>query len=241
MIQRQLACLAAAFGLAAPMSGCEESAGGAAVPQAERAAPVAAADSGADEPTATNSIASAATAADSAPGESTSPAIAPAAAKPKKPRPARSRQLPTFGDDAPPRERAVPARQGLVQKAGQPQQINFDTIKFDMQKGDPFDRKLITPQIEALAGQKVEIRGYILPSFQQQGIKQFVLVRDNMECCFGPGAALYDCIIVDMTPPATATYTVRPVTVRGTFNINILPGPDGETLAIYHLDGEAVQ
>ena len=45
---------------------------------------------------------------------------------------------------------------------------------------------MITPAIEKLENTKVRIRGYILPSFQQSGLTQFVLVRDNMQCCFGP-------------------------------------------------------
>jgi hypothetical protein len=125
--------------------------------------------------------------------------------------------------------------------AAQPRDITFDTIKFEMQKGDPFVRSMLTPQIEALHGKPVRIRGYILPSFQQTGITQFVLVRDNLQCCFGPGAALYDCIVVDMRPGKSADYTVRPVTVAGTFEIRELRDPDGKDLAIYHLDGDAVE
>ena len=63
----------------------------------------------------------------------------------------------------------------------------------------------------------IRIRGYILPSFQQSGLTQFVLVRDNMECCFGPGAALFDCIVVQMAEGKTAEYTIRPVAVEGEF------------------------
>jgi hypothetical protein len=44
---------------------------------------------------------------------------------------------------------------------------------------------MLTKEIEAMDGQLIRIRGYMLPSFQQSGIKKFVLVRDNMECCFG--------------------------------------------------------
>jgi hypothetical protein len=80
-----------------------------------------------------------------------------------------------------------------------------------------------------------------LPSFQQDGIKQFILVRDNMECCFGPGALLHDCIVVEMTPPATAGFTVRPVSVEGIFSIREVKGVDGKHLAIYHLDGKEVK
>jgi hypothetical protein len=119
--------------------------------------------------------------------------------------------------------------------------VTFDDIKFAMEKGDPFDRSLLTESIVKLEGKPIRIRGYILPSFQQTGITQFVLVRDNMECCFGPGAALFDCIIVQMTEDATATFSVRPVTVEGTFSVKELKGLDGNHLAIYHMDATRVK
>ena len=65
--------------------------------------------------------------------------------------------------------------------------ITFDDIKFDMEKGGEFKRSMLTPPITRLDGKPIRIRGYILPSYQQSGITQFVLVRDNLECCFGPG------------------------------------------------------
>ncbi len=126
--------------------------------------------------------------------------------------------------------------------ANQPRvDITFDTIKLDMQKDDPFRPALITPKIHALEGRRVKIRGYILPSFQQAGLTQFVLVRDNLQCCFGPGAALYDAIVVEMQPGRSTDFTIRPVAVDGVFAVRELLDPDGKTLAIYHLDGEAVQ
>ena len=48
--------------------------------------------------------------------------------------------------------------------------ISFDTIKFDIEKGAPFKRDMLTKEIVALEGQLVRIRGYMLPSFQQAGI-----------------------------------------------------------------------
>lgn len=119
--------------------------------------------------------------------------------------------------------------------------ISFDNIKFEMKKGDPFERKMLTPDIEKLVGSTVKIRGYILPSFQQQGIKQFVLVRDNMECCFGPGAALYDCILVEMEAGKSTSFTVRPVAVQGIFQVSEFKGPDGKHLAIYRMVGHEVK
>jgi hypothetical protein len=100
---------------------------------------------------------------------------------------------------------------------------------------------MITPQIEALAGQRIRIRGFIYPTPQKRGIRQFVLVRDNQECCFGQGAALYDCILVEMAEGKSAEYTIRPVAVEGTFEIREFAGPDGRPLAIYRVVGESVK
>ena len=119
--------------------------------------------------------------------------------------------------------------------------ISFDDIKFEMKKKAPFKRSLLTKEIEALEDQLIKIRGYILPSFQQKGITRFVLVRDNMECCFGPGAALYDCIVVDMESGKSASFTVRPITVEGVFTVREYKGPDGKHLAIYHLKSRSAQ
>jgi hypothetical protein len=120
-------------------------------------------------------------------------------------------------------------------------EITFDDIKLELQKGEPFTRDRLTPRVVDLERQRVRIRGYILPSFQQSGLTQFVLVRDNQECCFGPGAALHDCVVVRMQPGQTAEFSIRPVAVEGRFRVEELRGPDGRHLAIYALDGERVQ
>lgn len=117
----------------------------------------------------------------------------------------------------------------------------FDDIKFDIEPDAPFDRKLLTDTIRELDGRRIRIRGYILPTAQQRGIKQFVLVRDNQECCFGPGAALYDCILVNMLPGESTEFSVRPVAVEGTFVVEEFFGPDGPPLAIYRMTGETVR
>lgn len=121
-------------------------------------------------------------------------------------------------------------------------EITFDDIKFDMkEKEDPFKREMLTPAIEALVGKKVRLRGYILPSFQQQGLTQFVLMRDNMECCFGPGAWIYDCVIVEMKPGTSADFSVRPVAVDGIFEVSEFLDADGKHLAVYRIVGEKVK
>ncbi|QDT57782.1 hypothetical protein SV7mr_02670 [Stieleria bergensis] len=98
-------------------------------------------------------------------------------------------------------------------------EINFDDLKFDIEKDSAFNSSMWTKRLKRINDKNVKLRGYMLPSsiFQSSGIKQFVLVRDNQECCFGPGALLFDCVFVEMTGDATAKFTTRPVTVEGTF------------------------
>jgi hypothetical protein len=139
----------------------------------------------------------------------------------------------------------VPLRPGaktvVLERAGdRPYDKTFDDLRFDIQPGQPFHREMLPDGIEAMAGQRIRIRGYILPTPQKRGIKTFVLVRDNQECCFGPGAALYDCILVEMKPGTAAEYSIRPVAVEGTFDIEEVKN-GGMHLAIYHLDAESVR
>jgi hypothetical protein len=160
--------------------------------------------------------------------------------------------------EALPERGAEPARDSADQPAAEPAEaapaakpadarppatadITFDDIKFDIQPDEPFERSMLTKKIENLSGKPVRIRGFILPSFQQTGLTQFVLVRDNLSCCFGPGAALYDCIVVEMKPGKSTDFNLYPVAVEGTFSIKELQDPDGNTMAIYHLDGDAVR
>ena len=142
-------------------------------------------------------------------------------------------------DEIAPTPSAPPAPVAVV-----PERIiesTFDDIKFEMEKTDKFERTMLTPKVEDLVGRRIRIRGYIYPTMKKRGLKQFVLVRDNLECCFGPGAALFDCIVVDMNEGKTAEFTIRPVAVEGTFRFEEMIGYDNQLLGIYRLDGEAVE
>lgn len=121
--------------------------------------------------------------------------------------------------------------------------ITFDAIKFPMEKNDQFQRKLITPSIEALSGKRIRIRGYMLDRnvMTQEGIEHFVLVRDNLACCFGPGAMLYDCIMINMNDGKTTSFATRVITVEGTFTIHENKFDDGTYYSIYQLDADSVK
>lgn len=129
--------------------------------------------------------------------------------------------------------------------------INFDDLQFKIEKDARFKPAMLTDDVKKLDGVKVKLRGYILPStlFKETNIDQFVLVRDNQECCFGPGAALFDCVIVEMVPGKTTDFVTRPVTVEGKFKIDTEKykypngvGPRGAShFAIFKIDGVNVK
>jgi hypothetical protein len=183
------------------------------------------------------------------------PATEPAAAEPAAIEPAAKgkaappsrmdRSLPTDPSAPPKTERQLAEERKKREAARKQGEITFDDLKFDIEKDGTFLPDMITPDIKELSKRTLKLRGFILPTsvFQQSGIKQFVLVRDNQECCFGPGAALYDCVIVEMAPGKTATFATRVVTVKGTFEIDpdSFQYPDGGHFAVFKMTAEEVK
>lgn len=141
--------------------------------------------------------------------------------------------------ESPAKKQATAVEQTVEKQASLLDQT-FDDIKFDIEPDGDFERSMLTDKIRELDGRRIRIRGYILPTARKRGIKEFVLVRDNQECCFGPGAALYDCILVRMLEGESTEFSVRPVAVEGEFRVEEFYGPDERPLAIYQLKGEQV-
>jgi hypothetical protein len=140
---------------------------------------------------------------------------------------------------APPAKPLTPQELKAREEARKRGDYTFDDLKFDIEKDQAFEEKMLTKEIRALHQKKMRIRGYMLPTsvFQTKGIKQFVLVRDNQECCFGPGAAIYDCIMIEMAPDKTTEFNLRPIAVSGTFVIDTesFQYPDGGHYAIFKM------
>ena len=168
-----------------------------------------------------------------------------AAAQPPAGEPATQNEDKSKTANPPKSERQLAEERKAREAARKRGEITFDDLKFNIEKGGKFENEMITPEIKELDKKVVKLRGFILPTsvFQQSGIKQFVLVRDNQECCFGPGAALYDCVIIEMAPGKTATFSTRVVSVKGKFEIDSesFQYPDGGHYAIYKMTAEEVR
>ncbi len=98
----------------------------------------------------------------------------------------------------------------------------------------------VNPDVEALVGKKVFLKGFVFPGSQQVGLNSFNLLKDSKECCFGGKPALTDKIGCIMRGGKTTNYYPGRVSVAGTFRINpTFTGEDTESL--YLLDCEIVE
>jgi hypothetical protein len=75
------------------------------------------------------------------------------------------------------------------------------------------------PDVMALDGKNVFLKGYMYPTRQYEGITAFVFCRDSGECCFGGTPKVEDMIVVHLADDATTEYHTGLVSVAGTFEL----------------------
>ena len=86
-----------------------------------------------------------------------------------------------------------------------------------------------------LDGKQVFIKGYIYPTEQKTGIKQFTLCRDQGTCCFGGNPKLTDRIQVRVSDVRGINFNTWQNRVAGIFRVRPNNDPTGMA-AIYYLD-----
>ncbi len=140
-------------------------------------------------------------------------------------------------DEPPPRQRSTIRSGGLLD-------LTFDNLEFDIKPDQDFERSMLTKDIEALDGKRIILRGFMDGSslFQTRGIEQFVLVRDNGICCFGPGAKIYHNVMVEMADGKSTDFSRRTVEIEGKFEIRpwVNPG-DGKTYSVFHMTADRIK
>jgi hypothetical protein len=109
-----------------------------------------------------------------------------------------------------------------------------------MEPVTPNAPELMPEWLKDLDGQRIRIRGFMYPPFQQTGNEFFQLARDNQICCFGKNPKIYDLFPVVMRDGVTADYILnRPFDVVGVFHIKA-ETVDGELQRIYLIDDAIV-
>lgn len=95
--------------------------------------------------------------------------------------------------------------------------------------------------LKGLSGQRIKIRGFMYPTFVDEGIERFVLARDNQICCFGRDPKIYDLVQIDMRAGTTTNYipATRAFDVVGRFKIKISV-EGGKPFELYFLEDAEV-
>ena len=95
--------------------------------------------------------------------------------------------------------------------------------------------------LKGLSGQRIKIRGFMYPTFVNEGIERFVLARDNQICCFGRDPKIYDLVQIDMRAGKTTNYipATRAFDVVGRFKIEMI-AEGGKPFGLYFLEDAEV-
>lgn len=88
----------------------------------------------------------------------------------------------------------------------------------------------------AADGRDVLLKGFIYPGKQQQGLTQFLLVRDQGDCCFGGNPKITDRVLVQLADPAGIDFTPGLTKVAGRFRVQPVGDAALQGGVLYHLD-----
>jgi hypothetical protein len=103
--------------------------------------------------------------------------------------------------------------------------------------------QLVPPTALDLEGKKIFIKGYVYPGRRTDGIREFLLVRDQGDCCFGGDPKITDRIHVTLEEPLQLTYQPRLHKLGGTFHVGVqdqaIDGAKGGIF--YHLKADYLQ
>jgi hypothetical protein len=85
------------------------------------------------------------------------------------------------------------------------------------------------------------LTGYMYPGSRQRGISDFLLVRDQGDCCFGGNPKITDRVLVRLTDQTGIEFTPRLVKIAGRFRVEPAGAPDLGGGVLYHLDDAFVR
>jgi len=121
----------------------------------------------------------------------------------------------------------------------------YTRISFNAMKPDELQERggvKIPPEIAALDGKKIFIKGYIRPDSIpiSKGIDRFLLVRDNNQCCFGDLSTIkyYDQIDVDMVGSRRLDYDQGIFRMAGILRLNPENLAPGKMKPVFSLEAD---
>ena len=118
----------------------------------------------------------------------------------------------------------------------------FERLNYAMLQPLPGDPPTAVPDSALeMSGCNVLLKGYMYPGKQQQGITQFLLVRDQGDCCFGGNPKITDRVLVTLTDTKGISFSSRLRKIAGRFEVR----PTGTAVldggVLYHLEDAKVR
>jgi hypothetical protein len=91
--------------------------------------------------------------------------------------------------------------------------------QYDEMLGFKVDVPIFSPEIKALEGKSVEIRGYIIPVEGYRGQKEFVFSAFPYNMCFFCGGAGPESVM-EVVSKESIKYTTEAITIKGKLDLN---------------------
>jgi hypothetical protein len=118
----------------------------------------------------------------------------------------------------------------------------FERLNYTMLQPLPGDPPTAVPDSALeMSGRDVLLKGYMYPGKQQRGITQFLLVRDQGDCCFGGNPKITDRVLVTLKEPNGIPFSSRLRKIAGTFVVR----PTGTAVldggVLYHLEDASMR
>jgi len=113
----------------------------------------------------------------------------------------------------------------------------FVRLNYAMLQPLPGDPPTAVPDsAREMNGRDVLLKGYMYPGSRQRGITEFLLCRDQGDCCFGGTPKITDRVLVRLADPGGIEFTQRLVKIAGRFRIEPAGTADLGGGVLYHLD-----
>lgn len=97
---------------------------------------------------------------------------------------------------------------------------NHERILFKQLKPEKGSKTIFSAKAEELDGKRVFIKGYVRPSLKKKGLKDFIMVGDWGECCFGGNPQINEVIAVTFTNESRIDYSLWKRHIGGVFRLN---------------------
>jgi hypothetical protein len=129
-------------------------------------------------------------------------------------------------------------------KADGYENVGFDRLaafEYTAPESETAVKDQIPAPIKALDQKKVAVTGFMLPTKMDKGlVKEFLLVKDAMMCCYGAMPKVNEWIVVKMNGAGVKPLMDLPITFEGKLRVGEM-FENGYLTGVYLLEGERMQ